>query len=100
MPDPRKPLLSPEETAFIKSNGFQRSADALPPPPTPAPAPEPAKPSGLPVRPPKERTVRVTVDLRESQHRRLKEQAAKVNYPLTDILRHVISVWLDEQDQP
>lgn len=81
MPAPRKPLLSPAETAFVRGDGL--AASPAPPPPAAA-APEP-----------EEVTVRFTVDLPLDLHRRLKLAAMNRRQPMTATAREALVQWLD-----
>lgn len=100
----RKPMLSPEELAFVKGNGFQphpqaAKAAAANESPTPAPEAE-AKPTrrNLPMSEAPEATIRFTVDLRRSQHEQLKRAALDARMPMTALIRHIVSDWLAEGD--
>lgn len=100
MPDQRKPMLSAEELAFVKGNGFQPHPDAPPSPPTeqdttPAPQPKTTR-RQLPVTEAPEATIRFTVDLRRSQHEELKRAAMDARMPMTALIRHIVSDWLAE----
>lgn len=103
MSDTRKPLLSAEELAFVKGNGFQPPAgDAVPVPAEPPAVVEPpakAKRMPLPTKEPKEGTVRFTVDMRVSQHKALKRAALDLELPMTELFRHIVANWLLEQEE-
>jgi hypothetical protein len=73
----RKPLLTPEEAAYIA--GAAPSATAAP---TTAPVPA-------------EKLVRFTVDLPVALHRRLKVAAMDRGEPMTGAAREAITAWLD-----
>jgi hypothetical protein len=73
----RKPVLSPEEAAFLA--GATASASAAPS----ASAAEDQK------------SIRFTVDLPEVLHRRLKVAAMDRRQPMTDLARVAFAEWLD-----
>ena len=104
MPDQRKPMLSAEELAFVKGNGFQSHPEAVPvsaePTPTSAEveAPRTAR-LPLPTKPEREGTVRFTVDMRVSQHKALKRAALDLELPMTDLIRHIVADWLLEHQE-
>lgn len=104
MSEARKPLLSDEELAFVKGNGFQpATGGAVPVSPEPAAAVEAtAKPTArmpLPTKEAKEGTVRFTVDMRVSQHKALKRAALDLELPMTDLIRHIVANWLLEHEE-
>ena len=104
MPDQRKPMLSAEELAFVKGNGFQSHPDAVPVSTEAAPttveveAPKTTRPT-LPTKPEREGTVRFTVDMRVSQHKALKRAALDLELPMTDLIRHIVASWLIEHQE-
>jgi len=73
----RKPLLTPEEAAYIAG-------------PAPSTA---AAPAAAPVE--AEKLVRFTVDLPEALHRRLKVAAMDRRQPMTKAAQQAITNWLD-----
>jgi hypothetical protein len=110
MPEARKPLLDDATIqAFVKGNGFQRHPEA--------PAPEPVVEEPEPEQEPepqilrnaagleslraseREATVRFTVDLRVSQHKKLKMAALETELPMTKLIRHIIADWLVQNDR-
>lgn len=99
----RKPLLSAEELAFVKGNGFQPPAGGTVPVPSDPPAVKeaPTKPARmpLPAKEAKEGTVRFTVDMRVSQHKQLKRAALDLELPMTDLIRHIVANWLLEHEE-
>ena len=104
MPDQRKPMLSAEELAFVKGNGFQSHPEAVPvkaeAPSTTAGTEAPrATRLPLPTKPEREGTVRFTVDMRVSQHKALKRAALDLELPMTDLIRHIVADWLLEQQE-
>lgn len=108
MPDQRKPMLSAEELAFVKGNGFQPHPDApkevsspvevdtAPPAP---PEPKTTKRAKLPMVETPEATVRFTVDLRRTQHEELKKAALNARMPMTALIRHIVADWLSAEEE-
>ena len=95
MSSKRKPMLSPEEMAFVKGGESTPAAEdttatsklasrrrSLPPPPEPA-----------------EATVRFTVDMKRSQHEQLKRAALDARMPMTALIRHIVASWLEADDE-
>lgn len=80
MPSPRKPILAADQAAadaFIKGE--------------PAPAPAGSPPAAS------EPTVRFTVDLPRSLHKRLQLAAVEQQQPMTELAREALTQWLDSQ---
>ena len=77
MPIPRKPMLAADASAFIKGE----------------PAPAPAAPATATT----EKTVRFTVDLPRSLHKRLQLAAVDRSERMTALARVALTQWLDGQ---
>jgi hypothetical protein len=92
MPDKRKPMLSPEEMAFVKGGESTPAADATP---TPAPKSASRRRSLPPPPEPAEATVRFTVDMKRSQHEQLKRAALDARMPMTALIRYIVTDWLE-----
>ena len=101
----RRPMLSPEEMAFVKGNGFQPHPDA-PAVSTPVEEDIPSVADALtPTRKRKsiqaeerEATVRFTLDMRRSQHDELKRAALEARMPMTQLMRHIVADWLAAEE--
>jgi hypothetical protein len=97
-------MLSAEELAFVKGNGFQVHPEAVPvsteAAPTAVEVEAPRAPRlPLPTKPEREGTVRFTVDMRVSQHKALKRAALDLELPMTDLIRHIVADWLLERQE-
>ena len=66
---------------------------------TPSPEPQPSIMSQLQQAPPKEATIRLTVDLTESMHRKLSMWAAKTGRKKSELVRFLIDQALKEVDE-
>lgn len=66
---------------------------------TPSPEPQPSIMSQLQQVPPKEATVRLTVDLTESMHRKLSMLAARTGRKKAEIVRFLLDQALQEVDE-
>ena len=99
----RKPMLSEEELAFVKGNGFQKpQADTKPieSPPVEKDTTAPITIDSLIKE--KEKTTRFTVDLPKSLHKKLRVMAAEKGLKMTDLARMAIAntlAQLEEDDE-
>ena len=66
---------------------------------TPSPEPQPSIMSQLQQVPPKEATIRLTVDLTESMHRKLSMWAAKTGRKKSELVRFLLDQALQEVDE-
>lgn len=83
----RKPLTD-AATAFLRGDE----------PPAPAPTPvQPPVPMPRAAEPDREATVRFTVDLPRSLHKRLKLAALNRDEAMTDLARRALREWLDSE---
>ena len=90
MATPRKPLLAADAAAFVRGEAE--------PPPAAAPADnqnrgETTKPAAAEP----EATVRFTVDLPRSLHKRLKLAAVNRDQKMTDLARQALAEWLERE---
>ena len=96
----RKPMLSAEELAFVKGNGFQKpQADTQPiaSPPVEEDTKEPVTIDSL--KKEKEATTRFTVDLPKRLHKKLRITAAEKGLKMTDLARMAIANCLAQLEE-
>jgi hypothetical protein len=92
-------VLSESDFVFGSPEPASKTISPEPPPETPTPKPSPVKESNLMIKlqiPEKEATVRFTVDMSESLHRKLSVLAAKTGRKKVDIVRILLEEGLKD----
>ncbi|MBD2458422.1 CopG family transcriptional regulator [Nostoc sp. FACHB-87] len=97
----REFVYGQDEQAVEEPTEQHQQEPELPPLPTVAPTPQPTKPSIMSQleQPSKEPTIRLTVDLPESMHRKLSMLAARTNRKKVEIVRFLLDEALKEVEE-